>query len=46
MAYPHAWIYVFCEQGIRRVSYKDTEHYRVTNAFMNRTERMLEELLE
>lgn len=45
MAYPNAWIYTFSESQIKRVKYEDTEHYKVTKAFMNRTEPMLDELL-
>jgi predicted ATPase len=46
MAYPHAWIYEFSEKGIRRVEYTETEHYKVTRAFLTRTEAMLAELLK
>ena len=38
MAYPDAWIYQFDRDGVRRVSYEETEHYRVTrdlNAFFD-----------
>jgi predicted ATPase len=45
MAYPNAWIYEFGPSGIRRVEYKETEHYRVTHAFLNRTEQTLRQLL-
>jgi predicted ATPase len=45
MAYPDAWIYEFSASGIRRIEYKETEHYKVTHAFMNRTEKMLADLL-
>lgn len=45
MAYPNSWIYVFSEAGIQRVAYEETEHYRVTKAFLNRTATMLAELL-
>lgn len=46
MAYPNAWIYEFNAQGVRRVEYQETEHYKVTRAFLTRTETMLEELLK
>ncbi len=46
LAYPHARIYEFGEQGIREIAYTDTEHYRITKDFLNRHERMLEILLE
>lgn len=45
MAYPNAWIYEFGANGIQRVEYKETEHYRVTQAFLNRPEQMLRQLL-
>lgn len=45
MAYSNAWIYEFGANGIQRVEYKVTEHYRVTQAFLNRPEQMLRQLL-
>jgi predicted ATPase len=45
MAYPDATIYEFSHSGLRTVRYRDTEHYRVTAAFMNRHEQMLRHLL-
>lgn len=45
MAYPNAWIYEFGPDGIKRVEYRDTEHYRVTHAFLNRPEQTLRQLL-
>jgi predicted ATPase len=44
MAYPDAWIYEFTESGIARVAYEDTEHFKVTRAFLANPERMLREL--
>lgn len=41
MAYPDAIIYEFSAAGIRRVEYRDTEHYRVTHAFLSRPEQTL-----
>lgn len=46
LAYPDAWIYQFTSQGIQRVDYKDTEHYRVTHAFLSNPEGMLRDLFE
>jgi len=46
MAYPDALIYEFSESGLRTVEYHDTEHYRVTRAFLNRPEQMLQHLLK
>jgi predicted ATPase len=45
LAYPHARIYQFSENGIAEVKYTDTEHYQITKDFLNRHERMLELLL-
>ena len=45
MAYPDAWIYQCTPDGVRRVAYEDTEHYRVTREFMADPQRVLGELL-
>jgi predicted ATPase len=45
MAYPQSLIYWFSEEGIKPVAYEDTEHYKVTKAFLSRREKMLEDLL-
>ena len=45
MAYPNAFIYSFSEQGIERMAYKDTEHYRITRDFLANPERMLRLLM-
>jgi predicted ATPase len=45
LAYPGATIYLFAEQELRRIGYFDTEHYQITKAFLDRPERMLNELL-
>ncbi|WP_262396879.1 AAA family ATPase [Zongyangia hominis] len=45
MAYPGADILLFGEDGIRRVKYEETEHYRITKAFLESPQRMLRELL-
>jgi predicted ATPase len=46
LAYPQASILQFSAGGIAPVAYHDTEHYKVTRAFLMRTEKMLQELLE
>jgi predicted ATPase len=46
MAYPNATIYLLSDNGIETVEYEDTEHVRVTRAFLNRTDKMLDDLLE
>jgi predicted ATPase len=45
MAYPEATIYWLSDDGIERVEYEDTEHFKVTRAFFSRREKMLAELL-
>ena len=45
MAYPDAFIYVLDGAAIRRVEYTDTEHYRVTRAFLSSPKRTLAVLL-
>ena len=45
MAYPDAIIYNFDGTGIHEVAYEDTEHYRVSHAFLSNPERMLRQLL-
>jgi predicted ATPase len=46
MAYPEASIFHFSAEGIRPTSYQETENYKVTKAFLTRTEPMLHELLK
>jgi predicted ATPase len=46
LAYPEAAIYVIDEDGIARTAYEDTEHYRLTRAFLEAPERFLRPLLE
>lgn len=45
MAYPDARIYHFGASGIAPIEYEETEHYKVTKAFLTRTKQMLAELL-
>lgn len=44
MGYPDALIYEFSDDGLRTVEYEETEHFRVTRAFLNRREPMLKRL--
>lgn len=44
MAYPGATIFQFTESSIEEVPYKETEHYKITKLFLQRTEQMLAEL--
>lgn len=46
MAYPDAWIYQCGGEGLSRIAYQDTEHYRVTRDFLASPERMLKALME
>jgi predicted ATPase len=46
MAYPHAFIYAFSRRGVKRVTYEETEHYRITRDFLLNPKRMLNVLLE
>ena len=46
MAYPGACILELSQQGIRRVEYRETEHYRVTREFLENPERTVHYLLE
>lgn len=41
LAYPNADIYEFSEAGIEKKSYKETESYSVTKAFLDDPERMM-----
>jgi predicted ATPase len=45
LAYPDAQILHFSAAGIAPIAYEDTEHYKVTRAFLIRRELMLQELL-
>lgn len=46
MAFPDADIFELTEDGIKSVDYHDTEHYKVTKAFLDDPDRMLKILLE
>ncbi len=39
LAYPGARLYSFSEDGIREVSYRETDHYQVTRDFLNSPDR-------
>ena len=40
MAYPGAQLLYLTREGIREVSYRDTEHYQITKQFLNAPEQM------
>jgi hypothetical protein len=44
LGYPGATIYLFGEKKLARIAYPDTEHCQITKAFLDRPERMLNEL--
>ena len=46
MAYPDSLILHFTASGIAPIAYEETEHFKVTRAFLNRRELMLKELME
>lgn len=46
MAYPEATIYSCGAEGVTKVAYRDTEHYRVTRDFLLSPERMMRTLFE
>lgn len=46
LAYPDAIIYQMTADGMQRVPYTETEHYRVTRDFLNRPDKMLGLLLD
>jgi len=45
MTFPDAEVMEITEEGIRSVSYKDTEHFAVTKRFMDAPEKIVESLL-
>ena len=46
MAYPDACIYRCDEDGLTKVAYQDTDHFKVTRDFLANPERMLRVLME
>ncbi|MCR4634351.1 MAG: AAA family ATPase [Erysipelotrichaceae bacterium] len=46
MSYPGADLFEFSERGIEKVEYKDTEHYRITKAFIDKAEVMYSHLFD
>ncbi|HUP70923.1 MAG TPA: AAA family ATPase [Acidimicrobiales bacterium] len=45
LAFPDAWIYRLHDDGIDRVTYKETEAYQLTKSFVDAPERFLRHLL-
>ncbi len=46
MTFPDSELFYFSESGIKNMSYKDTEHYKITKQFLNAPEQMLHYLLD
>ena len=46
MAYPDAAIFLLADSAPRLMAYRETEHFTVTRNFLNRTEQMLDVLLD
>lgn len=46
LAFPEAAVMQLSENGIEKVSYRDTEHYRVTRRFLENPEKMMKYLME
>lgn len=45
MAFPNADILEFSKDGIKKVKYQDTEHYKITKSFLDNPDKMLHYLL-
>lgn len=45
IAYPNADILEFSENGIHKINYRETEHYKITKQFLDNPERMIKYLL-
>ena len=46
LAYPNADIYEFNENGLEKTTYKETDSYSVTKAFLDDPERMMNLLFD
>ena len=44
MSYPGAEIFELSDKGIKKIAYKDTEHYRITKSFIDKPEIMYKHL--
>lgn len=45
MAYPNAWLYQITADGLKRIEYRETEHYIVSKRFLNDPEGQVGKLL-
>ena len=46
MAFPDAQILEFSQNGIKKVAYQDTEHFKITKSFFENPEKILHYLLD
>ncbi len=46
MAFPDAWIYLFDGEGIRRIAFEETDHYRITRSFLGNPSAMMRKLFD
>lgn len=46
LAYPKARIYEITDTSLERVTYKETEHYQISRAFLDAPEKILSHLLD
>ena len=46
MCYPGATLYQFDDDGIKETTVEDTEHYRVTRAFLSNPQRYLAQIFD
>jgi predicted ATPase len=46
IGYPNATIFEFAERGIARVSYEETDPYRLTKSFLDDPQAFLHHLLD
>lgn len=46
MAFPDAEIFELSQEGIKRMAYRETQHYQITRRFLENPEKMLRYLLE
>ncbi len=46
LAFPDAKIFEFSENGIKQVSYKETQHYKITKGFLDNPERIFRYLFD
>ena len=45
MSYPGASVYLLCSEGVRKVAYNETEHYKITLEFLRSPQSFLRHLM-